>query len=294
MKKIIFKGCATALVTPFTQNGEKVDFLAYQNLIDEQINAGIDALVVLGTTGEPSTMTQEECDDVVKFAINHINGRVPVIVGAGSNSTKQAIDKCIRYEQLGADALLVVTPYYNKCTQSGLISHYTQIAKATSLPIILYNVPGRTGVNLLPKTILELSKLENIVAVKEASGNIEQISEIKRLCKDDIQVYSGDDGLTLPILAVGGIGVISVASNVVPKKMTQLCSTFFDGEITRSREIQFELNPLIKSLFLEVNPIPVKTALSILGKMSGTLRLPLSDMQQENIEKLKIELEKFF
>ena len=151
MKKVIFKGCATALVTPFTQNGEKVDFLAYQNLIDEQINAGIDALVVLGTTGEPSTMTQEECDDVVKFAINHINGRVPVIVGAGSNSTKQAIDKCIRYEQLGADALLVVTPYYNKCTQSGLISHYTQIAKATSLPIILYNVPGRTGVNLLPK-----------------------------------------------------------------------------------------------------------------------------------------------
>ena len=294
MKKIIFKGCATALVTPFTQNGEKVDFKAYQNLIDEQINAGIDALVVLGTTGEPSTMTQEECDDVVKFAINHINGRVPVIVGAGSNSTKQAINKCIRYEQLGADALLVVTPYYNKCTQSGLISHYTQIAKATSLPIILYNVPGRTGVNLLPKTILELSKLENIVAVKEASGNIEQISEIKRLCKDDIQVYSGDDGLTLPILAVGGIGVISVASNVVPKKMTQLCSTFFDGEITRSREIQFELNPLIKSLFLEVNPIPVKTALSMLGKMSGTLRLPLSEMQQENIEKLKIELEKFF
>ena len=294
MKKIIFKGCATALVTPFTQNGEKVDFLAYQNLIDEQINAGIDALVVLGTTGEPSTMTQEECDDVVKFAINHINGRVPVIVGAGSNSTKQAIDKCIRYEQLGADALLVVTPYYNKCTQSGLISHYTQIAKATSLPIILYNVPGRTGVNLLPKTILELSKLENIVAVKEASGNIEQISEIKRLCRDDIQVYSGDDGLTLPILAVGGIGVISVASNVVPKKMTQLCSTFFDGEITRSREIQFELNPLIKSLFLEVNPIPVKTALSMLGKMAGTLRLPLSEMQQENIEKLKIELEKFF
>ena len=294
MKKVIFKGCATALVTPFTQNGEKLDFLAYQNLIDEQINAGIDALVVLGTTGEPSTMTQEECDDVVKFAINHINGRVPVIVGAGSNSTKQAIDKCIRYEQLGADALLVVTPYYNKCTQSGLISHYTQIAKATSLPIILYNVPGRTGVNLLPKTILELSKLENIVAVKEASGNIEQISEIKRLCKDDIQVYSGDDGLTLPILAVGGTGVISVASNVVPKKMTQLCSTFFDGEITRSREIQFELNPLIKSLFLEVNPIPVKTALSMLGKMSGTLRLPLSEMQQENIEKLKIELEKFF
>ena len=294
MKKVIFEGCATALVTPFTQNGEKVDFLAYQNLIDEQINAGIDALVVLGTTGEPSTMTQEECDDVVKFAINHINGRVPVIVGAGSNSTKQAINKCIRYEQLGADALLVVTPYYNKCTQSGLISHYTQIAKATSLPIILYNVPGRTGVNLLPKTILELSKLENIVAVKEASGNIEQISEIKRLCRDDIQVYSGDDGLTLPILAVGGIGVISVASNVVPKKMTQLCSTFFDGEITRSREIQFELNPLIKSLFLEVNPIPVKTALSMLGKMSGTLRLPLSDMQQDNIEKLKIELEKFF
>ena len=294
MKKVIFKGCATALVTPFTQNGEKVDFKAYQNLIDEQINAGIDALVVLGTTGEPSTMTQEECDDVVKFAVNHINGRVPVIVGAGSNSTKQAIDKCIRYGQLGADALLVVTPYYNKCTQSGLISHYTQIAKATSLPIILYNVPGRTGVNLLPKTILELSKLENIVAVKEASGNIEQISEIKRLCKDDIQVYSGDDGLTLPILAVGGIGVISVASNVVPKKMTQLCSTFFHGEITRSREIQFELNPLIKSLFLEVNPIPVKTALSMLGKMSGTLRLPLSDMQQDNIEKLKIELEKFF
>ena len=293
MKKEIFRGVATALVTPFIQDGTKIDFDAFAKLIEEQIANGVSALVFLGTTGEPATMTQEECDEVIKFAVKHVNHRVPVIAGAGGNNTRVAVEKSKRYESFGVDALLHVTPYYNKATQSGLVEHYTQIASAVKVPIILYNVPGRTGVNIQPSTLKILSKIPNIVAVKEASGNIEQITEIIRICGDDMPVYSGDDGLTYSILALGGIGVISVASNVVPKQMHDLCETYFAGDINKSRDIQLALLPLIKSLFIEVNPIPAKTALAHLGKMSSTLRLPLTQMSDENKQKLFAELKKF-
>lgn len=290
MKKAIFRGVATALVTPFSEDGTKVDFKAFKKLIDNQIENGVSALVFLGTTGEPATMTQDECDEVIKFAVEYVNHRVPVIAGAGGNNTRVAIEKSKRYEEFGVDALLHVTPYYNKATQIGLIEHFTQIANSTHLPIILYNVPGRTGVNILPATLKILSKIPNIVAVKEASGNIEQITEIIRTCGEDLPVYSGDDGLTYSILALGGIGVISVASNVVPKRMSELCSSYFYGDIKKSREIQFELLSLIKTLFIEVNPIPAKAALSHLGIISPALRLPLTPMSEENKQKLINEL----
>ena len=290
MKKTLFRGVATALVTPFSEDGTKVDYEAFEKLIDNQIQNGVSALVFLGTTGEPATMTQEECDEVIKFAVGYVNHRVPVIAGAGGNNTRVAVEKSKRYEAFGVDALLHVTPYYNKATQNGLVAHFTQIANSTNLPIILYNVPGRTGVNLLPATLKTLSTIPNIVAVKEASGNIEQITEILRICGDDLPVYSGDDGLTYSVLALGGIGVISVASNVAPKKMSQICSSFFCGDIKKSREIQFELLPLIKTLFVEVNPIPVKAALSHLGIISPTLRLPLTPMSEENKQKLINEI----
>lgn len=294
MKKMLFRGVATALVTPFSDDGTKVDFEAFKKLIDNQIENGVSALVFLGTTGEPATMSQDECDEVIKFAVDYVNHRVPVIAGAGSNNTCVATQKSRRYEEFGVDGLLHVTPYYNKSTQSGLVAHFTQIANSTHLPIILYNVPGRTGVNILPATLKILSKIPNIVAVKEASGNIEQITEIIRICGDDLTVYSGDDGLTYSILALGGAGVISVASNVVPKQMHDLCETYFAGDINKSRDIQLALLPLIKSLFIEVNPIPAKTALAHLGKMSSTLRLPLTQMSDENKQKLFAELKKFY
>lgn len=290
MKKTIFRGVATALVTPFSQDGTKVDFEALKKLIDNQIENGVSSLVFLGTTGEPATMTQDECDEVIKFAVDYVNHRVPVIAGAGGNNTRIAIEKSKRYEEFGVDALLHVTPYYNKATQNGLVAHFTQIANSTQLPIILYNVPGRTGVNILPATLKTLSKIPNIVAIKEASGNIEQITEIIRTCGEDLPVYSGDDGLTYSILALGGAGVISVASNVVPKQMSELCSSYFCENIKKAREIQFELLPLIKTLFIEVNPIPAKAALSHLGIISPTLRLPLTPMSKENKQKLINEL----
>ena len=290
MKKTIFRGVATALVTPFSQDGTKVDFEALKKLIDNQIENGVSSLVFLGTTGEPATMTQDECDEVIKFAVDYVNHRVPVIAGAGGNNTRIAIEKSKRYEEFGVDALLHVTPYYNKATQNGLVAHFTQIANSTQLPIILYNVPGRTGVNILPATLKTLSKIPNIVAIKEASGNIEQITEIIRTCGEDLPVYSGDDGLTYSILALGGAGVISVASNVVPKQMFELCSSYFCEDIKKAREIQFELLPLIKTLFVEVNPIPAKAALSYLGMIGPALRLPLTPMSDENKQKLINEL----
>lgn len=286
----IFKGSATALVTPFSENGEKIDYEVLKNLIDFQINNGTKALIILGTTGEASTISLDERIKIIECAVKHTNKRVPVIAGSGSNDTKIAINNSKIYEKLGADALLIVTPYYNKSTQKGLISHYTKIAESVSLPIILYNVPGRTGVNILPATVKELSKNKNIVAIKEASGNLEQIGEILRICGDKIDVYSGDDALILPILSIGGKGVIGVASNIVPSLVNQLCESFFENQLEKSREIQFLLNPLIKTLFLEVNPIPVKTALNLMKKNVGALRLPLYSMEEENIEKLKTEM----
>ena len=271
---MLFKGCSTALITPFKKDGS-VNFNVFKKIIDYQIGSGVSSLVFLGTTGESSTLTEAEREEVVRFAVSYVNKRVPVIVGAGSNSTSEAIKRSVKFEKLGVDALLHVTPYYNKSTQQGLIEHYTQIANSVKIPIVLYNVPGRTGVNILPQTVLQLSKVKNIVGIKEASGNIEQVSEISRICAKDFSIYSGDDALTLPILCLGGNGVISVASNALPKKMVEICEHYFIGNIEHARELQFKMNPFIKLMFSEVNPIPIKYAMKKVGFDCGTPRLPL-------------------
>lgn len=282
---MVFKGVATALITPFTDENE-IDLKSLENLVEYQVQSGVNALVVLGTTGEPATMTEEEKAAVIKTAIRAARGRLPIIVGAGSNSTANAVKLCKFAENLGADALLCVTPYYNKCTQDGLIKHFGEIAGATSLPVICYNVPGRTGVNMLPSTFAELCKNKNIVAIKEASGNMEQISECLRLTGDFADVYSGDDGLTVPVMAMGGAGVISVASNVCPKFVADMTSAFFSGDLTKASAMQKQLLPLVRALFCEVNPIPVKRAAAALGLCKNTLRLPLTPMSTKNAEKL--------
>ena len=285
----MFKGTCTAMVTPFTADGEEVNYEAFKKQIDFQIKNGTSALLFLGTTGEPPTLSYNEQKQVVKFAVKYVNGRVPVIAGAGSNCTKTAIKKSKEFGKLGADALLIVTPYYNKCTQKGLIRHYAEIAKQTTLPIILYNVPGRTGMNILPTTVKELTKIKNVVAIKEASGNIEQMMEIKHLCPA-LTLFSGDDGIVLPALSIGAEGVISVAANIVPDKMAFLCENFFEGKIRKARDIQLSINPLIKLLFSETNPSPVKTAMNLMNLNAGALRLPLIEMEGTNKQKLKLEL----
>lgn len=285
MKKILFKGCGTAIATPFDKQG--VNLLEFQKLVEFQIAKKVDALIVCGTTGEASTMSQEEKISVIKCAIQTSNKKIPIIVGTGSNSTKQAIENSKLAESLGADGLLVVTPYYNKCTQSGLIEHYKAIASSVNLPIILYSVPSRTGVNIEPKTCLELSKIENIVAIKEASGNISQIAEIAHLCGDNLHIYSGNDDQVVPILSLGGIGVISVLSNVKPEYTHNMVQAFFDGDIQKATKMQLDALPLIHSLFCETNPIPVKAALNFSGFSFGTPRLPLTEMTDKNKEILK-------
>ncbi|MGN0795867.1 MAG: 4-hydroxy-tetrahydrodipicolinate synthase [Christensenellales bacterium] len=283
---MIFKGSATALITPFTESG--VDFDAYEKLLNFQIENGTDALVVLGTTGEPATMSAKEKDEVIKLAVKTVKGRVPVIVGTGSNSTAQAVENSKNAEKLGADALLVVTPYYNKATQNGLIAHYSEIAKNTGLEIICYNVPGRTGVNMLPKTFARLSEdNKNVVAIKEASGNMEQIEEAIRLTSGSADVYSGDDGLTVPVIAMGGQGIISVASNVIPKYVSDMCKSTFGGDFKKAAKMQLDMLPFVKALFMEVNPIPVKKMAEIVGLCQKYVRLPLTEMLPENAEILK-------
>lgn len=286
---MIFKGSATALITPFTTSGE-VDYKAFKNLIDFQINNGTKALVVLGTTGEASTISTKEKISLVEYAVDYVAGRVPVIAGSGANDTATSIETSVTFASIGVDGLLIVTPYYNKCTQNGLIKHYFSIADKVDKEIIVYSVPGRTGVNILPETAVQLSKHENITAIKEASGNIEQIAEMLRIT--DLDVYSGDDGLTYPVLAYGGKGVISVASNIIPSIVSQLCESYFSGDIEKSRQLQFKINPLIKLLFAEVNPIPVKKAASIMNLCENVLRLPLTEMQAENAQLLEKELQK--
>ena len=290
MKEILFTGCGTAISTPFSENG--VNFKEFKKLIEFQISNGVDALIVCGTTGEASTMTIQEKIDTIKCAIETSSGRVPIIAGTGSNNTIQAIEMSRKAEALGATGLLVVTPYYNKTTQEGLISHYSAIAKQVNLPIILYNVPGRTGLNILPKTCLELSKIDNIVAIKEASGNLSQVAEIAHLCGYDLSIYSGNEDQILPVLSLGGKGVISVLSNVKPKLVCDMVDSFFEGNINKAINLQLKSIPLIKALFCEVNPIPVKAALSMIGFNFGAPRLPLLEMQNTNKEILKKELEK--
>lgn len=284
MKQIIFKGMATALVTPMTSDG--VDYEALGRLIDFQLENGINALVSVGTTGESATLTPQERNQVISFTIDRVAGRVPVIAGTGTNNTAHAIDFSVSADKAGADALLVVTPYYNKATQKGLIAHFTAIADRVTKPMILYNVPSRTGCNLLPATVAELAKHPNIAAIKEASGNMSQVVDLIARCGEDITVYSGEDGLTVPILSMGGMGTISVLSNVLPKEAVAMTDAFFAGRIQEAAQWQCKLLPLIDCLFSEVNPIPAKAALSAMGFGEEHLRLPLTPMEPENREKL--------
>lgn len=281
----IFKGCGTAISTPFTENG--VNFDEFGKLIENQILNGVDAIIVCGTTGESATMTETERKETIKYAINKINKRTKVIIGTGSNNTKAAVEMSKFAEEAGADAVLVVTPYYNKTTQQGLIAHYTEIAKSIKLPIIMYNVPSRTGVNILPETCKELSKIENIVAIKEASGNISQVAKIATLCGDNLDIYSGNDDQIIPILSLGGKGVISVLSNVMPKYTHEMTQKYFDGKQEEATKMQLDVIDLIDELFREVNPIPVKYALNLMGYNYGKPRLPLIELSDVNKEKLK-------
>lgn len=288
----IFKGAGVAIVTPMHANGE-VNFEKLREMIDFQINGGTDAIIICGTTGESSTLSEEEHLNVIKDCIKYVNKRVPVIAGAGSNCTQSAIWMSQEAEKAGADGLLLVTPYYNKATQNGLYVHFKTIAESVKIPVILYSVASRTGVNIEPKTVARLVKdVENIVGIKEASGNISQIAEIMHLTDGKIDLYSGNDDQIVPILALGGIGVISVLSNVAPRETHDIVAEFLEGNVQKSRELQLKYLPVIKNLFSEVNPIPVKAALNMMGMEAGSLRLPLTDMDEEKAAVLKEEMKK--
>lgn len=291
MKPIIFKGVCTAIATPFTK--DKVNFEEFGKLIDWQIEEGVNAIIVCGTTGEASTMSNYEKMETIKFAVNRAKKKIPIIAGTGSNDTKKVIELSKYAQNVGVDALLVVTPYYNKTTNKGLVTHYSKIAKNTSLPIIIYNVPSRTGVNISAETCFELAKIPNIVAIKEASGDISQVSKIASLCGDSLHIYSGCDDQILPILSLGGLGVISVLSNIKPKFTCDMVKNFFEGNIQDAIDMQLKSIPLINSLFSEVNPIPVKEALNLLGYNFGEPRLPLIKMSEEKRNDLKKLLEIF-
>ena len=286
----IFKGAGVAIVTPFTQD-DKVNFEELGKMIDFQIAGGTDAIIICGTTGESSTLTHEEHDECIKFAVEHTAGRVPVIAGTGSNSTAEAIRLSTHAQNNGADSLLLVTPYYNKATQKGLIQHYTAIANSVDLPIILYNVPSRTGVNILPQTAVTLAKnVKNIVAIKEASGNISQVAELAALADGCIDIYSGNDDQVVPLLSLGGVGVISVLSNVMPKLTHDMVMSYLNGDVKLSRQLQLSVMNLNKALFCEVNPIPVKEALNMMGWNAGAVRSPLCEMEPQHKELLRKEL----
>ncbi len=289
MKKVVFKGAGVAIVTPFGEDGA-VNFKELGRLIDFNIENGTDAIVIAGTTGEAATMTDEEHKAVIQFAVKHVNGRIPVVAGTGSNDTAYAVQLSKYAETAGVDALLVVTPYYNKGSQRGLIQHFTAIADAVQVPIILYNVPSRTGVNVAVETFAELAKHPNIAAVKEASGNLSAIAKIRRACGDELAVYSGNDDQIVPILSLGGLGVISVLSNIMPKETHDICQLYFNGKVKESTALQLALLDLINLLFIDVNPIPVKMALREMGFNVGELRMPLCDMEDEKLAKLKASM----
>lgn len=283
----VFKGSAVAIVTPFNAD-YSVNYDAFANLIDYQIENGTDAIVVCGSTGEAATMTEQEHLQVCEFAIDYTKKRVPVIAGSGSNCTKTAIELSKEIASYGADALLVVSPYYNKGTQKGLIRHYSMIASAVDTPIIMYNVPSRTGGNILPATVAKIVKtVPNVVGIKEASGNISQIVELMTDCDGDIELYSGNDDQTVPIMSMGGLGVISVVANVAPEAMHEMCAKFFAGDVAGAAKLQRDTEALFKALFSEVNPIPVKKALNLMGMNAGPLRMPLTEMEPETTEKLR-------
>ena len=288
MKQTIFTGMATAMVTPMTPEG--VDYEALGRFIDFQLSQGIHALVAVGTTGESATLSPDERKEVIRFTIDRVAGRVPVIAGTGTNNTQHAIEYSVDAAKAGADALLVVTPYYNKATQNGLIAHFTAIADRVDKPIILYNVPSRTGCNLLPATVEKLAEHPNIAAIKEASGNMSQVVELFARCGDKLDVYSGEDGLTVPILSMGGKGTISVLSNVVPKEAVAMTNAFFAGDVAEAARLQCRYLNLINLLFCEVNPIPAKAAVSAMGFGKEYIRLPLTPMEEGNRAKLLAEM----
>ncbi len=285
MKNPVFTGSCVALITPFKDG--KIDWDRFYELIDFHIENGTDAILVAGTTGESSTLSDQEHLDILTNAGKYINGRIPYIAGTGSNDTAYSIMLTEHAEKSGADAALVINPYYNKTTQQGIVEHIKAIADATSLPIIIYNVPSRTGANILPDTILKLAEVDNVVAVKEASGDISQISEIVRRAPEDFTVYSGNDDQNLAIMAVGGKGAISVTANIVPKEVHEVTEAALNDDFVKARELQFELDPLNKALFYETNPIPIKKAMQLMGIDTGQMRLPLIEMSPENTERLK-------
>lgn len=289
MKELV-RGCGVALVTPFA-NGE-VDYEALERLVEIHVEAS-GSIIVAGTTAETPTLTEDEYHNIVKFVIDKVDKRIPVIAGAGSNSTAQAIKKAQFCEEAGADGLLIVTPYYNKTTQRGLINHYKLIAEQTSLPIIVYSVQGRTGMNIEPKTVLELSKIENIVGIKEASGNISQVAEIIRICPKDFLVYSGNDDMVIPLMSLGGHGVISVVANILPEETKKMVDEFNNGNYIDAKNMQLNINGVVNALFIETNPIPVKEAMGIMNLCSSEVREPLYPMCESNREKLVYEMQAF-
>lgn len=282
----IFKGAGVAIVTPM-KNNEDVNYDKLEELIEFQIAEGTDCIIIAGTTGESSTLTMEEHREVIEAAVRFTRHRVPVVAGTGSNCTRTAIQLSKEAEEAGVDGLLIVTPYYNKATQTGLVSHYTQIAEATKLPIIMYNVPGRTGCNLLPETVATLyQNVENIVGLKEATGNLAQASKTMYLTDGKLDLYSGEDGLVVPLMSIGAVGVISVWSNVAPKNVHDMCMSYFNGDLEKAMKLQRDALPLVDALFSEVNPIPVKKALNLMGMEVGPVRSPLTEMSEENAAKM--------
>ena len=288
MKRLVFKGAGVAIVTPFNEDGINFDELG--KLIDYQIENSTDAIIIAGTTGESATMNDAEHKEIIKFAVERVNKRVPVVAGTGSNDTAYAIQLSQYAESVGADALLLVTPYYNKCTQNGLVAHYTKIADSVNIPIITYNVPSRTGVNIKPETYKKLSEHPRIVATKEANGDLSSVVRTKKLCGDDLEIYSGNDDQIVPILSLGGKGVISVLSNVAPKDTHLICQLYFEGKVEAAAKLQIDYSDLVDALFCEVNPIPVKCALKLIGWNVGKLRMPLSEIEAQNLEKVRAAL----
>ena len=289
----IFKGAGVAIVTPMQKDG-KVDYERFRELIEFQIEGGVDAIIVCGTTGESSTLTHEEHLDVIRYCVKAVDGRVPVVAGTGSNCTETAVYLSKEAEKSGADGLLLVSPYYNKATQNGLYRHFKTVADSVKLPILLYNVPSRTGCNILPETVVRLCRdVENIVGVKEASDNIAQIARLAALADGAVDIYSGNDNQIVPILSLGGIGVISVLANVAPGQTHDICQKYLDGDAAGSLREQLRAMELCGALFCEVNPIPVKKALELMGRINGTLRMPLSEMEPDNVQRLKKAMEEY-
>ncbi len=287
----LFKGSGVAIVTPFKD--DKINYKKLEELIEWHIEEKTDAIIICGTTGESATMSDEERKNAIKFTVDTVKNRIPVIAGTGSNNTKYSIELSQYAENVGVDGLLIVTPYYNKTTQKGLIEHYKAIADKVNIPIIVYNVPGRTGLNILPKTLYELSKHSNIRAVKEASGNIAQVTEVARLCKDNFYIYSGNDDMVVPLLSIGGVGVISVVANILPRDTHNMVTAYLKGDLDKAKKLQLDMKPLIDALFIETNPIPIKEAMNLLGMEVGPTRLPLTSMTQDTKQILMNEMKTY-